>query len=73
MSNKPDEEIESDGPNEAPKSTKVAKTSKDPAKPKTDGKSGKQPFSDCEAEEAVAGFMEKNNRPYSVQDVLNSF
>ena len=33
----------------------------------------KVPFTDEEAETTVADFMEKNNRPYSVQDLLNNY
>jgi hypothetical protein len=33
----------------------------------------KVPFTDAEAETTVAEFMEKNNRPYSVQNLLDNF
>lgn len=33
----------------------------------------KRPFTDQEAEQTIAEWMEKQNRPYSVQDLLNNF
>jgi len=33
----------------------------------------KKPFTDTEAEQVIAEWMEKQNRPYSVQDLLNNF
>lgn len=37
------------------------------------GKDEKVPFTDTEAEETLAKWMERQNRPYSVQDMLNNF
>ena len=33
----------------------------------------KEPFTDAEAETTVAEWMEKHNRPYSVQNLLDNF
>lgn len=33
----------------------------------------KKPFTDEEAESTIAEFMEKQNRPYSVQNLLDSY
>lgn len=43
------------------------------AKGAAKAKDAKVLFTNEEAENVVAEFMEKNNRPYSVQDVLNMY
>jgi hypothetical protein len=54
-----DEEVESKGANATIRQMK--------------GVEEKVPFTDAEAETTVAEFMEKNNRPYSVQNLLDNF